>query len=293
MTDKLPTSLELLESQLSDVREVVDRLLESAQLSYYDPNVGGGVIFLGWNPHRWGELKDGGQRDVGKARKSWQALHDLVAQAVRRSAPERLSRLEEPDRLLRCIIEQDNTHGAPGSSIEVIRRGVAKALDGIAELLHELPAAHGDGGWLLVPDTNALLYKPELASWQPPAGSWTVVLVPQVLRELDGLKMRRDLGPKAEGVIRRIKEYARRGDSFVGVPIAGTLRLREVAIDPDMSDTLPWLQAGHADDQMLASVLELRCENLNAVVALATRDRNLQNKARLARCPYLDVEDEL
>jgi predicted ribonuclease YlaK len=118
------------------------------------------------------------------------------------------------------------------------------------------------------------------------------VLVPQVLRELDALKMRRDIGPKAESVIRRIKEYARRGDSFVGVPIAGAMQMREVAIDPVMSDTLPWLQAGHADDQLLASVLELRCEDLNAVVALATRDRNLQNKARLARCPYLD-EDQL
>lgn len=77
------------------------------------------------------------------------------------------------------------------------------------------------------------------------------------------------------------------------MPVAGSLRLREVAVDPDMTDSLPWLRAGHGDDELLASVLELRCEDLNAVVALATRDRNLQNKARLARCPYLDVEDEL
>jgi predicted ribonuclease YlaK len=146
-----------------------------------------------------------------------------------------------------------------------------------------------------VPDTNALLYKPELESWKPPGGAWTIVLVPQVLRELDALKMRRDVGPKAESVIRRIKEYARRGDSFVSVPIARrrNLQMREVAIDPDMTDSLPWLKANHADDQLLASVLELRCEDLGAVVALATRDRNLQNKARLARCPYLDVESEL
>ena len=60
-----------------------------------------------------------------------------------------------------------------------------------------------------------------------------------------------------------------------------------------MADTLPWLRGGHADDELLASVLELRCQDLNAVVALATRDRNLQNKARFARCPHLDVEDEV
>jgi hypothetical protein len=58
---------------------------------------------------------------------------------------------------VRRIIEQDRKRGAPGSSVDSIRRAVASALDGIAELLHQLPAAHGDGGRLLVPDTNALL----------------------------------------------------------------------------------------------------------------------------------------
>jgi predicted ribonuclease YlaK len=118
--------------------------------------------------------------------------------------------------------------------------------------------------------------------------------VPQVLRELDGIKMRpHDLGKKADGVIRRIKEYARRGDSFVGVPINASLTMGEVASDPDMTGTLSWLQAGHGDDELLASVLDLRCLDLKTVVSLATRDRNLQNKARLARVAYLDVEEDL
>jgi hypothetical protein len=77
------------------------------------------------------------------------------------------------------------------------------------------------------------------------------------------------------------------------VKVAGSLSLREVAVDADMNDTPAWLRAEHADDGLLASVLELCCQDLNAVVALATRDRNLQNKAHVARCPYLDVEDEL
>jgi len=54
--------------------------------------------------------------------------------------------------------------------------------------------------------------------------------------------------------------------------------MREVAVDPDMNDTLTWLQASHADDQLLASVLELRWEDLNAVVALATRDRTFRTR---------------
>ena len=58
-----------------------------------------------------------------------------------------------------------------------------------------------------------------------------------------------------------------------------------------MRETLEWLRAGHADDDLLASALELRWQDLNATVVLVTRDLNLQNKARLARMPYIDVEE--
>lgn len=291
-----PTSLELLRAQAGEVRHAFDALLGHVQLRYDDINArSSGVFVMGWNPHRWGPPQDGAQRFFGEARKAWEPLRELAAQAIRRSAPERMRRLEDAEKLLRRIIEQtDTAAGAPGKSVDEIRQRVTKSLQQLVVALAELPSAHGDGGRLLVPDTNALLFKPDMATWQPPDGAWTVVLVPQVLRELDELKMRRgDVGEKAASVIRRVKEYARRGNTFEGVPVAGSLRLREVAVDPDMTDSLPWLRAGHGDDELLASVLELRCEDLNAVVALATRDRNLQNKARLARCPYLDVEDEL
>lgn len=274
----------------------VDQLLDHTQLRYDDINArSSGAYVVGWSPHRWAPPMEGAQRYFGEARQAWQSLHDLAAQAVRRSGPERIAPLDSADELLRRIFEQDDGwYGAPGKSVDEIRVRVDRCLQEVVELLEGLPAAHGEGGQLLVPDTNALVFKPDLESWRPPEGEWTVVLVPQVLRELDALKMRRgDVGEKAASVIRRVKEYARRGDTFKGVRVAGSLSLREIAIDADMSDTLPWLRVGHGDDELLASVLELRCQDLNAVVALATRDRNLQNKARLARCAYLDVEDEL
>ncbi|HVM14410.1 MAG TPA: PIN domain-containing protein [Egibacteraceae bacterium] len=291
-----PTTLELLGRHVDEVRAAFDALLDHTQLRYDDINArSSGAFFVGWSPHRWGPPQEGAQRYFGEARKAWEVLHELAGQAIRRSAPERARPLEETDNLLRRIIEQDDTWaGAPGKSIDDIRQRVSESLQRLVDALGELPSAHRGGGRLLVPDTNALLFKPDLETWQPPDGAWTVVLVPQVVRELDALKLRRgDVGEKGASVIRRVKEYARRGDTFEGVPVAGSLRLREVAIDADMTDTLPWLRAGHGDDELLASVLELRCEDLNAVVALATRDRNLQNKARLARCPYIDVEDEL
>ncbi len=287
-------AVEMLDDRIADLGCVFMLLLNYVQLRYEDINADGGVFFVGWNKWRWGEPKEGAQPHVGTARQAWGSLSSLVAQAVRRSAPERLRQLEGPSELFRRIIEHDDERGAPAASVDGIRVAVSEALNEVRELLHGLPSAHGPGGRLLVPDTNALLYKPELADWTPPDGPWTVVLVPQVLRELDQIKMRpNELGKKADGVIRRIKEYSRRGDTFVSVRISDLLAMREVAIDPDMASTLPWLQAGHADDELLASALELRGDNLNAALALATRDRNLQNKARLASVPYLDVEFDL
>ena len=67
--------------------------------------------------------------------------------------------------------------------------------------------------------------------------------------------------------------------------------MREVPVDADMRNTLSWLRAGHEDDELLASVLELKWRDLSAEVVLVTRDRNLQNKARFARVDYVDVED--
>jgi len=149
-------------------------------------------------------------------------------QAIRRSTPERMRPLEDADKLLRSIIEQtDRYSGAPGKSLDEIRQRVAGSLQRLADALADLPFAHSDGGRLLVPDTNALLFKPDLATWQPPDGARTVVLVLQMLRELDALKLRRGaVGEKATSVIRRVKEYARRGDTFEGVPVAGALAAR-------------------------------------------------------------------
>ena len=83
-------------------------------------------------------------------------------------------------------------------------------------------------------------------------------------------------------MIRQLDEFARRGDTFAGVPLAGQLRVREVAVGPDMKRTLPWLRADTPDDLIVASALELVLRDLKGRVALLASDRNVRNKARLA-----------
>jgi len=67
----------------------------------------------------------------------------------------------------------------------------------------------------VIPDTNALLFNPELQEWSfELVRQFIIVLLPTVLSELDKLKMdhrSESVRPKAEKLIRQIKEYPRRG----------------------------------------------------------------------------------
>lgn len=138
---------------------------------------------------------------------------------------------------------------------------------------------------LLVPDTNALYANPALEQWDTGQRA-TLVLLPQVVHELDRHKTHHpseEVRRKASSMINRFEEFARRGDTFDGVPLAGVLGFREVSLEPDPGEAPAWLRLEVDDDRLLAAALELQWRNPTSGVVLITRDRNLRNKARQAR----------
>lgn len=80
-------------------------------------------------------------------------------------------------------------------------------------------------------------------------------------------------------MITQIDDMDRRGDLLEGVALSGKLRLKEVAVTPDMARTLPWLRRDVPDDMIVASALELTWQDLTARVAMTASDRNVRNKA--------------
>jgi PIN domain-containing protein len=280
----------------SELEAALNALLDHSSIRYSDINSGSSDVFVvGWNPHRWNALAGPGQYALGEARRLAEMWKEHAGKAIDVGAPERAREFEQRGasvgRVLR--ISDGASDGAPASTIDGVRGAVSRALSQQRELLADLPTAHGTGGRLFVPDTNSLIYQPAIEGWRL-AGEdpCIVVLVPQVIRELDELKLREgSVGDAATTMINKLKEYGRRGETLTGVPLKGKTQLREVAIDADMANTLSWLKAGHEDDELLASVLELKWRDLSADVVLITRDRNLQNKARVARVCYRDVEE--
>lgn len=150
-----------------------------------------------------------------------------------------------------------------------------------------------EGFAIYVPDTNALLANLSLETWRfPDSPKFTIVLTPTVLAELDQLKVNHrveQVRAKAEGLITRIKGYRARGRLTDGVPLVSKVStLLALAYEPNVAETLPWLDPANNDDRILASFVEVMRRFTRSPVLLVTRDVNLQNKAEFARLPFVE-----
>jgi hypothetical protein len=278
-----PTGLEIFDLRIEAVSRAIGELLDLSGVHYYDINrEDSDLFYVAWNCWRWDELPPEAAPRVGRARKALGELADLGTRAAR-EAPDRAKELEDLAADLGAIVEQPGTQiGAPKKSIDQIRVHVDELGQKYRAVVGKLPAAHGAEERLVVPDTSALLDRPDLQDWKIDGSAWTVILVPQVLSELDDRKRDPRTRDAAQKVINQIDELDRRGDLFEGVRLAGKLDVREIAISPNMDDTLPWLRRDVPDDAIIASILELSWENLAHRIAVTASDRNVRNKARMA-----------
>jgi predicted ribonuclease YlaK len=148
---------------------------------------------------------------------------------------------------------------------------------------------------ILIPDTNALLLRPDLEKWrlEDPVGI-DMVILPVILSELDYHKVNHrneDVREKAQTLVRKMKEYRRRGSLHDGViVVGGRISLRAIAIEPSADRAPSWFDFSSADDRFLAAGLEIISENLATPVYIVTADINMQNKAEFAGIPHLDVD---
>jgi rRNA-processing protein FCF1 len=285
-------ALQHIQALIEDAVEKQVAFLATCGVHYNDINRGSGMVILGWNSWRWDPLTPESQRPLGLARAATDKLTTATEHAVLASEPERIERLRDALGPFRSVLDQnDGYNGAPGDSIAQITEKVQTAGQEVRDLIENLPSAHGDGGRWLVPDTNALVWNSDLTRWRTDEPT-TLVIVPTVTQELDELKMREgNVGKKATKMIRQLHEFDRRGNTLEGVTVAGDLHLREVAMYPNFDIAPKWLVSENADDQIIASALELGWSDLRSDVSVVTRDRNMKNRARLAGLTTIDADE--
>ena len=192
---------------------------------------------------------------------------------------------------IRCAIEQNGTTW--WKTIPEAVDGFRKLINGILTILEEY-CGGSVTEVLAIPDTNALLRKPDLELWQfDDFRRFTLILVPAVLAELDKHKVYHrnpEVCKKAEKLIRKIKDYRRRGSLHTGVTVVkDRISLRTIASEPNMAKSLSWFDSNNADDRFLATTLDVIRANLGAIIFVVTTDINMQNKAEMAGIPFREI----
>lgn len=285
----MKTIKESLSSDAAHIKEDIRILLSEHSGISPQPEYGS-VIFLNISGNQcWHELDVNGRRIQAKILKNYKTYRDLVYVLIRGLTDESQRKFDEADEYIQQHVEQE--YGTWCKTVaEAIEKTLA-AFDDIEAIINCLYSAEEES--LVVPDTNALLARPDMDAWAFDwCTSFEIAFTPTVLAELDELKVSHknsDVRSKAKSVIRRIKELGRRGDLHSGVPVVtGRITARSVAVEPNVGESLPWLDASNNDDRILASVVELARENTRSVVAIVTADINLQNKARFARMPFCE-----
>lgn len=281
---RLITSLDDLEARYLD-------LLARSAIRNVDPNRGAsGIVFVGAS--KWGWAPDAGltveRTHLAAELDEWLSLFKLLH---RDALPETEKRIGYAAKLLRRWLLRNGRDTSIPPTVEQARDKAANAFMELCELINI--HTNNATGILAVPDTNALLYLPDVADYRGVLRSdqFDAVLLPTVLSELDDLKDRgrtAEVRDAAAAVVRRIKGLRDRGNLRSGVPVEGKISLRAEHREVAPQGILDWLDPQVPDDRIIAAALDLQARYPTKTVVLVSRDINLQNKAAAVGIPIAD-----
>lgn len=149
---------------------------------------------------------------------------------------------------------------------------------------------------IIIPDTNSIVEHPDPTNYRTLAGtpSFYFLLLPTILAELDKLKnlhKNPDFRDKAKKTIQRIKGWRKQGSLRDGVTVDKTISIQAIANEPQMENSLSWLDPNVPDDRLIAGILEVQATYPKSQVILVTGDINLLNKAEAARISTYEFQE--
>lgn len=283
--------IDALSQELAGIEADFVALLEASEILNVDPNVPGGVLFIGAAQWGWAsnEALQARRMDllgrVRDFRPRFQLMFPNPTPEIRKRHNRAFSQLEK------WLEREHGDRSVPSDIPTAVQRlrDVIADLQAARELLPVDPMP-----WHVVVDTNVLLDNPDLGQFADKVGArYTAHVLPVVLRELDDLKRagrNEDLRAAAKRADRRLKGLRDNGDVSVGAKVSGDIWAVFEHVDP-RADGLPsWLDLDVPDDRFVASTLLLVSRHPRAITVAATGDLNLQTKLDAARLPYLDSD---
>ena len=280
----MPSTASRLRSDFESLTQRVADFIRDIPIEWLDRH-GGGVTLVAPD-YYWGEPTDEQRNAQLTIKRGYEQWFEVFRSAFAKSPADLSRRIRKADHQMRKWIElHSNWELQPDPGLN--EQKLWEDADEVIKMLAILDAG-GSTQAILVADTNAIIGHPDPVVYRPIAGdgSFVFLLLPTVLAELDTLKNSHrnpDFREKANKVIKRVKGWRNQGSLRDGVTVDRTITVRAVAIEPDMQNTLTWLDKENRDDRIIAAVLEVQSAHPTAQVILITGDINLLNKADVAR----------
>lgn len=243
--------------------------------------------------HYFGKLSPEQENIQLKLKRKYETLSELLKLTFRDAPDGVAQKLDKADDSFRTWLELDPSwllSTNRESNVENLKKASEKI-----ESLIDILEVDENSQITIIPDTNSLLISSDPKRYEAISGSKTFVLLllPTVLSELDSLKILHrnpDVRKKAQKVIKRIKGWRNQGSLTEGVTVNKTITVMAEYKEPDMDNTLSWLDSENSDDRIIASVLSVQAAFPSSRIILATGDINLQNKADSAMIEVGELE---
>jgi hypothetical protein len=276
------TVLDNLRIWAEDIIDLLKKLLQGSSVK-----AGGWMGFDVWD-----ELDDSSRQVQSRVLEEYRRFSSTLEFFLNKQPENTIKNFQESKKIILSVIQQDGEENTLFGNCDLAFSEAEKAIGEQIKLLNRLYTI-SQNKFVIVPDTNALLFNPDIQNWSfDSIEQFSIVLMPTVLSELDKLKVdsrSESVRQKSEKLIRQIKEYKRRGKLTEGVTIVkNKIQLVAIAVEPKNSASLSWLDLDNNDDRLLASCFEIMRQMLNSQVILSTRDINLQNKAEFAHLSFVE-----
>ncbi len=289
----MKTTSEKIRQHLNRIAEQSAKLVRELPIKRFDKNRSSGIVFIAPD-YYWGEITPAQRNEQLQLKKDYDNISEHVRFIFKDAPKDVRHRLEQADKLLtRWIYLEENWSIRPDPEANAAK--LLKDSEEIKSIIDILDASK-DKSVTIIPDTNSLLNSCDPLSYRATLKEeqFTLLLLPTVLKELDELKILHrnpDVRDKAKKIISRIKGWRTQGSLANGITVEKNITIKSIATEPDMENTLSWLDKDASDDRIIASVLEIQSHYPAAVVILFTGDINLQNKAEAAMIEFLELDD--
>lgn len=201
-----PSYLDRVRVELAEIADELQSLLDRSTIRNVDPNTDDSpLVFIGAADWGWGPSDadmTAVQMRLGSRYQSW---FDRFTLLFPHPTPDVATKILEGDEFVRRWISRPDAwdHSIP-RTIDLAKSRADTEL-AVFDVLLEIAARSSTDALRLVPDTNALIRNPDLASYAraAPSPTFIVHLLPTVLSELDNLKDQGVAGAPRSGTSRR------------------------------------------------------------------------------------------